>query len=76
MLWCRVLISHSNLNRFPAQSEITKALSSYFREFILQLFPPHDNELVQTIQEEEAINGRQEITGAIATDERISHHMV
>jgi len=59
-----------------AQSEITKALSSYFREFILQLFPPHDNELVQTIQQEEAINGRQEITGAIATDERISHHMV
>ena len=62
--------------KITAQSEITKALSSYFREFILQLFPPHDNELVQTIQEEEAINGRQEITGAIATDERISHHMV
>ena len=47
-----------------------------FTGIILQLWSPSDSVLRQTIQQVEAINGRQEVTGAVASDEGISHHMV
>ena len=40
------------------------------------LKPPYDSVLIPTIQQGDAINGGQEITGAITSDEGISHHMV
>jgi len=47
-----------------------------FIGIILQLWLPSDSVLILTIQQVEAINGGQEVTGAVASDEGLSHHMV